>query len=155
MDEHTGRFELGAAALADCEGLARLAAAVLPWGNGARAFADEIARSDARVWRVCQGGHVRAGVVARSVGPEVDLLWLAVAPGARRRGVAGRLVGAVELWAQETGGRVRLEVRSSNAAALALYDRHGFVVVGRRPRYYGDGEDAVLLDSKGHAEGPA
>ena len=154
MDEKTPSFELGRAAPADGEGLARLAAAVLPWGSGAAAFTDEMARSDARVWRVRQAGEVCGGVVARSAGSEVDLLWLAVAPEARRRGIAGRLVDAVSSWAQETRGRVRLEVRSSNAAALALYERHGFVVVGRRPRYYGDGEDAVLLDSQGREEGP-
>ena len=154
MCSGAGRFELARASLADCEGLARLAAGVLPWGAGVAAFADEVRRRDARVWRVCRKGRVCAGVVARETGGEVDLLWLAVEPGARRHGLAGRLVGAVLAWARESGGRVRLEVRRSNAAALALYRRHGFVVVGRRPRYYGDGEDAVLLDFAGYGEGP-
>ena len=40
---------------------------------------------------------------------------------------------------------VVLEVRASNAPAQALYRRAGFVVDGRRPRYYPDGEDAVLM----------
>ena len=36
-----------------------------------------------------------------------------------------------------------LEVRDGNTAARALYATAGFAPVGRRPRYYADGEDAV------------
>ncbi len=39
-----------------------------------------------------------------------------------------------------------LEVRPSNAAALALYKKFGFKSCGRRPHYYLDnGEDAVIM----------
>ena len=38
-----------------------------------------------------------------------------------------------------------LEVRPSNAAALRLYRALRFRTLGRRPRYYGDGEDALIL----------
>lgn len=38
-----------------------------------------------------------------------------------------------------------LEVRPSNAAALSLYRAHDFHDVGRRPAYYSDGEDALVL----------
>jgi [ribosomal protein S18]-alanine N-acetyltransferase len=38
-----------------------------------------------------------------------------------------------------------LEVSISNAAGRALYDQTGFVEVGRRPRYYADGSDAMIL----------
>jgi ribosomal protein S18 acetylase RimI-like enzyme len=38
-----------------------------------------------------------------------------------------------------------LEVRADNAGALALYHAHGFLEAGRRPRYYADGADAVLM----------
>jgi ribosomal-protein-alanine N-acetyltransferase len=40
---------------------------------------------------------------------------------------------------------VQLELAATNAPALALYQGLGFVVVGRRSRYYPDGEDALLL----------
>ena len=46
----------------------------------------------------------------------------------------------------------RLEARISNPGELRLYGRHGFVVVGRRPRYYGDGKDALLLEHPRHRE---
>jgi len=95
---------------------------------------------------------VQGGAVVRSTGEEIELLWLAVASGARRLGLASELVLAVLDWAAEGNASVRLEVRESNAAAQGLYRRHGFVVAGRRPRYYRDGEDAVLLESPRHRE---
>lgn len=39
-----------------------------------------------------------------------------------------------------------LEVRVSNGAAIALYDQLGFKQVGRRKKYYPDGEDAILMN---------
>jgi len=40
---------------------------------------------------------------------------------------------------------VFLEVRESNAPARALYGRAGFVSIAVRKKYYGDGEDAVVM----------
>ena len=73
----------------------------------------------------------------------VDLHVIAVAPDARRRGLGAVLLAHV--IAAAAPRRVVLEVRASNAPAQALYRRAGFVVDGRRPRYYPDGEDAVLM----------
>ncbi|WP_370632683.1 GNAT family N-acetyltransferase, partial [Eikenella sp. Marseille-P7795] len=46
--------------------------------------------------------------------------------------------------------RIFLEVRSSNRAAFALYQQHGFIPSGRRPGYYprpdGSREDALLME---------
>ncbi|MBE9135796.1 GNAT family N-acetyltransferase [Nodosilinea sp. LEGE 07088] len=41
--------------------------------------------------------------------------------------------------------RATLEVRPSNSRALALYESFGFETLGRRRRYYADGEDALIL----------
>lgn len=67
----------------------------------------------------------------------------------RRRGIGGALIGACMAWAANSGASaVRLEVRASNAAALALYYRHGFAVTGVRRAYYSAPvEDAVLLQA--------
>jgi len=43
------------------------------------------------------------------------------------------------------GETVTLEVRERNTPAIALYRGLGFSVAGRRPRYYGDGEDALIM----------
>jgi ribosomal-protein-alanine N-acetyltransferase len=65
----------------------------------------------------------------------------------RRRGIGeALLISSIEL-AQELGqSLMTLEVRVSNEAALRLYEKYGFQIVGRRPRYYSDNhEDAYIL----------
>lgn len=54
----------------------------------------------------------------------------------------------VPLWSQSGGvsGPAVLEVRESNAAAIRVYKRHGFEEVGRRKKFYPDGEGAVLMN---------
>lgn len=88
--------------------------------------------------------------LVRLAGPEAELLTLAVAPAARRRGVASRLLERLCGEAAALGaGEMLLEVAVPNAAARALYHRAGFVEVGRRPRYYrraaGPPVDALVL----------
>ena len=60
--------------------------------------------------------------------------------------MARALLGAALREETASGARTALlEVRSSNLAGLAFYANAGFVAVGSRPRYYADGEDAVLM----------
>jgi ribosomal-protein-alanine acetyltransferase len=77
-----------------------------------------------------------------------ELRRIAVEPAARRRGVARDLLRAVIDHARAHAcERVQLEVAAGNAAALALYQAHGFVLVGRRRGYYRElGDDALLMD---------
>jgi ribosomal-protein-alanine acetyltransferase len=67
----------------------------------------------------------------------------------RRRGFASALIQAcMERAAHAGASHMSLEVRASNAAALGLYQRHGFSAVGRRRAYYSAPvEDAVLLQA--------
>lgn len=97
-----------------------------------------------RVWRARAAGAVVGWLVVRE-GPDArEVLHIEVAPHARRGGV-GRALLEVILG----GPPVWLEVRDSNVAARALYGQLGFVIDGRRPRYYptaaGGREDAVLM----------
>jgi ribosomal-protein-alanine N-acetyltransferase len=74
------------------------------------------------------------------------VLTLAVAPSARRQGVATALIDAVKGMVSQRGCRsLFLEVATGNIAALALYRRAGFAEVGRRRRYYSDGSDALVM----------
>lgn len=72
---------------------------------------------------------------------------VAVAPDCRRKGVADGLISALEARCREKGlAFMTLEVRSGNAPAIALYEKHGFVPVGSRKNYYDKPkEDAVLM----------
>lgn len=77
-----------------------------------------------------------------------DLLRLAVARAARRRGLGRRLVRAAEEAARHAGARrMLLEVADDNAAAVALYRGCGYRELGRRGDYYGPGRDALVLGS--------
>ena len=72
---------------------------------------------------------------------------VAVRPDCRRQGVAEALLAALEARARALLLRfVTLEVRESNAPALALYEKCGYRIVGRRKNYYEKPkEDAILM----------
>ena len=94
------------------------------------------------------GGRSLVGyVVALVMGDEGEVADVAVAPFARRRGVARLLLERMSADVMEGGVRaLYLEVRESNRAARALYDALGFAHVGRRRGYYQHPlEDALLL----------
>jgi len=85
-------------------------------------------------------------VLARVAADEAEVLTLAVEPTQRRQGIATGLLSAAIDQARGRGARAMLlEVSVNNDAARALYARAGFVEVGRRPRYYADGSDALIL----------
>ncbi len=71
---------------------------------------------------------------------------VAVAEQYRRQGVARELVSAFVRFGQAKLAFLTLEVRASNAPAIALYAAHGFHEVGRRKGYYDHPrEDALLM----------
>lgn len=76
-------------------------------------------------------------VLARVIAGEAEILTLAVASAARRRGVASMLLDEAAADARLRGAtRLLLEVSVENAPALALYERAGFAAVGIRHGYY-------------------
>lgn len=80
------------------------------------------------------------------VGDEAELARLGVLAAQRGQGVGTALVlAALDEWKNQGVQSVFLEVRASNAAAIRVYKRVGFEEVGRRKRYYLDGEDALVL----------
>jgi ribosomal-protein-alanine N-acetyltransferase len=89
-------------------------------------------------------------ILARTMAQEAEILTLAVAPWARRRGVAGTLVEAAAGEAARRGARAMfLEVAADNEAALGLYLAAGFARAGLRRAYYaragGPSADALVL----------
>ena len=83
------------------------------------------------------------------VGDEVHILNLAVHPDARRSGTGRALVEHVLTDAlSHNAASVSLEVRHDNHAAVALYRNLGFAEIGRRRNYYGQGEDALIMERR-------
>ena len=98
---------------------------------------------------VCLAAVVETELAGYIVCSLYDTVWhvmnVAVDPDRRRRGIATALISAL-LDRIGDDAQVTLEVRRSNAGALALYERFGFRSAGLRPRYYADnGEDAVIM----------
>ena len=118
-------------------------------------FEWEAAHSDvARVFvaRTPQG-EIVAYCAVWMIFDELHVNNLAVLPVWRRQGVASRLLAHVIAEGERAGAvRATLEVRASNAPAIALYTGFGFEPRGRRPRYYTNPEeDALVLWREGTA----
>ena len=116
-----------------------------PWSEAA--IAPEL-ENPLSLWLVAEQGDTLLGYVgSQSVPPEADMMNLAVAPEARRQGIAEALVHALEaaLREKETES-LTLEVRVSNLPARTLYEKLGFEPVGLRKNYYfHPKEDACIL----------
>jgi ribosomal-protein-alanine N-acetyltransferase len=85
-------------------------------------------------------------LLARVTGDEAEILTLAVLPAQRRRGIGGTLLTAGMREAAWRGASALfLEVAASNQDARGLYQAAGFAEIGRRPRYYANGADALVM----------
>ena len=117
-----------------------------PWSR--RSFADLV---DTRQVLFLVAESEAGGVVGYAIvlvsGVESELANLAVTRLVQKQGLGRRLLNEAVAAARERGcGEMFLEVRASNAAAIALYSTAGFEGVGRRVRYYARPiEDAIVM----------
>ncbi len=116
-----------------------------PWSE--KSIASEL-ENPLSLWLVAtEGEHVVGYVGSQSVPPEADVMNVAVSSQYRRQGVARRLLEALMSMLQKQGiTSLSLEVRASNAPAVFLYEKLGFIQVGCRKNYYSNPkEDAWIL----------
>ena len=75
------------------------------------------------------------------------VLDVGVHPNSQSNGYGVRVVSALLTQLGTLGDEdgITLEVRVGNAPAIRVYERVGFVTSGVRPRYYDDGEDAIIM----------
>ena len=144
--------------LADVDEVSRIEQEVqsYPWTRGN--FIDALSQG-----YICSvddaGGGIRGYAILMPVLQEAELLNIGVAAVQQRKGF-GRalLLEMLDVACEKNMLRVFLEVRASNAAALALYRSAGFVEIGVRRGYYQNasgGEDAITMacDLTGEIDG--
>lgn len=116
-----------------------------PWSE--KSIASELDNKLA-FWLVAVEGENVAGYIgSQTVMGETDMMNVAVHPDYRRRGIAEMLVDSLVAELKTMGSHsLTLEVRASNLPAQKLYEKLGFTMAGKRPRYYRNPrEDAYIL----------
>ncbi len=115
-----------------------------PWTENM--FLEELSGKTA-YYRVAQVGTQAVGYMGMWIlADEGHITNVVVAKAFRRQGIADALVeDFIRLAVQKQLVFVTLEVRESNLGAISLYEKKGFVPVGRRKRYYDNTEDAILM----------
>ena len=115
-----------------------------PWSE--RSVAAEL-ENPLSLWLVALLGRTVVGYVgSQSVMEQADMMNIAVNPDYRRQGIAESLIERLvsELKDKQVSS-LTLEVRASNAPAIALYRKLGFSQVGKRPNYYRNPREYALI----------
>ena len=116
-----------------------------PWSE--KSVASEL-DNPLSLWLIAEADGVIAGYVgSQTVLDSADMMNLAVSQDFRRQGIGEQLVNSLtEALAEKGVKTLLLEVRISNEPAKELYQKLGFEIVGKRPRYYEKPrEDALIL----------
>jgi len=115
-----------------------------PWSEASIAHYMEAGNT---IFVVARHGEETIGYAAvMCVLDEGNLVSIGVHDDYRQMGIASELLDIVYDMAHERGvSSINLEVRTSNEAAIALYEKHGFVQNGRRKDFYRDPKEDALL----------
>ena len=114
-----------------------------PWSR--QHFLDELQNPVASIDLYWHHQELAGFLCTWLIAGEMQIQNIATSPFLRRRGIAARLIEHVVERNKTELNAIFLEVRVSNRPAIALYKRLGFVASGRRPNYYPDSEDALLM----------
>ena len=143
---HAGMF-LHPMSINDIEGIVGLQQEAMPqdaWTFGK--LSGELDYSDRSWWLARKDGIIAGCAGGQVVDGELCIFNVCVKPSLRREGIASLLLERVATDAQGLGAdSITLEVRASNCAAINLYKKLGMEELGKRPHYYHDGEDAIIM----------
>lgn len=134
----------------DIEAVMHIERSIYPWPWTRGNFSDSL--DSGYLCAVAELEGAMAGYAVMMFVPyEAHLLTIGIAQEFQRQGWGSALLGALLARAREAGAeRILLEVRPSNAPALALYRRNGFTQIGLRRGYYpADNkgrEDAIVME---------
>jgi [ribosomal protein S18]-alanine N-acetyltransferase len=125
-----------------------------PWSRNA--FVQELKNPISHLWALLEGGTLSGYLCFWMFDSEIQLINVAVHPEKRGMGLGLFLMGKmVEAGVANGMHKIWLEVRTSNLPAQRLYDKLGFITVGRRTLYYRDTNEDAIVMSLGLAERPA
>ncbi len=123
-------------------------------GWSADSFRSECAKDNGIVLACFSGDTVIALLSAYTAVGEADITSVAVRPEFRRRGLAYRLMENFEKLLPDDTESIFLEVRESNSAAIALYEKCGFQRLSIRKNFYSEPrENAAVMQKKLTKEG--
>jgi ribosomal-protein-alanine N-acetyltransferase len=143
-------IEIRRAGLADAAAMAAIQGGVFDHAWPVEDIAALVDASPALALIAHEEGTAVGFILGRVVADEAEILSIGVAAAEQGRGIAGRLLARwLDAVNSAGAGRAFLEVAADNRPALALYQRHGFAVTGRRDGYYhrrdGSLGDALMM----------
>jgi ribosomal-protein-alanine N-acetyltransferase len=140
------QLEISEAAWSDIDAIHRLEVSCFP-SPWRREFFESELGGESRLHFVARRAGVLVGYVfAMWFFDEMHVNKIAVAEGERRKGIAVKLMDRCLDFARHNGvTTISLEVRQSNRGAQAFYESLDFAALYVRPRYYPDGEAAVVM----------
>ena len=120
----------------------------LPWSKNS--FEQELINEMAYYQCAEENGKIMGYMGMWKIIDECHITNVAVLPEYRNRGIASMLINKmVEICKSSEIQYMTLEVRQSNLPAINLYEKFGFISVGKRPRYYmRPTEDAIIMWKK-------
>ena len=123
-----------------------------PWSRSM--FASELAKPSSICLGAFEGDELLGYLIVSRYVDAWHVMNVAIAPGHRRRGLAGSLLETLfELTAEDGRRGYTLEVRVSNEGAIKLYEQLGFRSSGIRRGYYTDNREDALIMWREAAEG--
>jgi [ribosomal protein S18]-alanine N-acetyltransferase len=135
-----------AASQADLDRIALLEKASFPEPWNRAMIAADLRGPNGLNFVVEKEGEVIGYLLATRIIDEIHIHKIGVAPAWRRQGVASSLMQVLVERAHEMGcSTMTLEVREPNHPARRFYERLGFRTEYRRPRYYPNGDDAIVM----------
>jgi ribosomal-protein-alanine N-acetyltransferase len=100
-------------------------------------------------WKLLEGNQLVGYMIVMQVMEQFELLNIAVADSHQGKGLGNYLIKVLKNQADKKSVKtIFLEVRESNKPAVSLYQKHGFLQVGKRKNYYVDDnrkEDALIM----------
>jgi ribosomal-protein-alanine N-acetyltransferase len=125
------------ATAADAGALTALYAEALPPGWPANELAKACSDPSRAVLKATEGAHLHGFIILQFAADEAEILAIAVAKHRRRLGYAASLIRrGISACQDRIMSCIYLEVAESNIPALRLYEKFGFLVIGRRENYY-------------------